>query len=132
MKEVIPQELKYSQSHSWVKVEKDLTIIGISNYAQESMGEIIFVELSPIGREFKRDESFGIVESAKTVSDLFSPLSGTVIDVNSSLLRTPDVINSDPYEAGWMIKLKIKNTLEMDSLLNAEKYRKFIEEESKN
>lgn len=131
MEGILPYELKYSQSHSWVKIEKDLSIIGISDYAQKSMGEIIFVELPPIGKELKKEESFGILESAKAVSDLFSPLSGRVIDVNFSLLRTPDIINSNPYETGWMIKLKMKDTLEIDSLLDAKSYKKFIEEESK-
>ena len=126
------QELKYSPLHSWVKVEGDSGIIGISDYAQKLMGEIIFIELPPIGKELKKGDSFGIIESAKSVSDLFSPLSGEIIDVNFSLNDIPKVINTSVYQSGWIIKLKIKDTSEIDLLLNAEEYAKSVKEENNN
>ncbi len=125
------QELKYSPLHSWVKVEGDSGIIGISDYAQRVMGEIIFIELPSIGKELKKGDSFGIIESAKSVSDLFTPLSGEIIDVNFSLSDIPNVINTSVYQSGWIMKLKINNISEIDLLLNAEEYAKIIKEENK-
>ena len=125
------QELKYSPLHSWVKVEEDLGIIGISDYAQKLMGELVFIELPPVGKELKKGDSFGIIESAKSVSDLFTPLSGKIIDVNFSLTDIPNIINKSVYQSGWIIKLKIDDRSEIDLLLNAEEYEKFVKEENK-
>ncbi|MCK4532520.1 glycine cleavage system protein GcvH [bacterium] len=125
------QELKYSPLHSWVKVEGDLGIIGISDYAQKLMGELVFIELPPVGKELKKGDSFGIIESAKSVSDLFTPLSGKIIDVNFSLTDIPNMINKSVYQSGWIIKLKIDDISEIDLLLNAEEYEKIVKEENK-
>ncbi|MCK5534516.1 glycine cleavage system protein GcvH [bacterium] len=131
MEKKFPQELKYSPEHSWVKIEGDLGIIGISEYAQKLMGEVIFVELPQTGKGLKKGDSFGIIESAKAVSDLISPLSGEIIDVNFSLADNPGIINTSVYQAGWVIKLKIKDRAEIDLLLDAQKYEKFVKEENK-
>ena len=132
MEELFLQKLKYSPLHSWVKVEGDSGIIGISDYAQKLMGEIIFIELPPIGKELKKEDSFGIIESAKSVSDLFTPLSGKIIDVNFSLSDIPNIINTSVYQSGWMIKLKMNDISEIDLLLNAEEYAKIVKEKNKD
>ena len=122
----IPAELKYSKEHEWIRVEEKQATIGITDYAQGELGDIVFVELPNIGDEFVRAQSFGIIEAVKAVSDIYSPISGKVLEVNGALDDDPMVINKDPYGDGWLIKLEIKNISEVDNLLNAEGYKGII------
>lgn len=123
----IPAELKYTKDHEWVRIEGDTAVVGITDFAQKELGDIVFVEIeSEIGGGLSQEEIFGTVEAVKTVSDLFSPLSGEVIEFNTSLEENPEVVNSNPYGEGWMIKIKISDTSEIDKLLSAEAYQKLI------
>lgn len=123
-----PQEYRYTKEHEWVKVEGDTGTIGITNHAQESLGDIVFVELPKPGAEISAGKSFGTVESVKAVSELFAPVSGTVSAVNEELANSPEKINSDAH-GSWMIKLKLKNPGEANGLMNAADYEKFVAEE---
>ncbi len=125
-----PASLLYTKNHEWVKVEANEATIGITDYAQKELGDIVFVELPDVNEELDQSKRFGVVESVKTVSDLFSPLSGKVVDVNTSLEAEPELVNASPFENGWMLKLKIKNKEEIKTLLSAADYKKFVEEES--
>lgn len=122
----IPKELLYTEEHEWVLVEDDVATIGITDYAQGELGDIVFVELPAVGDELKQMEPFGTIEAVKAVSDLFSPVSGTVEEVNSLLEDQPELINKSPYDDGWMIKVKIADKSELDNLLDAEAYEKHI------
>jgi glycine cleavage system H protein len=122
----IPAELKYTKEHEWVRVEGNTAIIGITAFAQGELGDIVYVEVDTLDEEVTQDQVFGTVEAVKTVSDLFSPLSGTVIELNPELADTPELVNSDPYGAGWMIKLDIKNAGELDGLMDAAAYAELI------
>lgn len=124
-----PENLLYTKEHEWIKVEEDTALIGITDYAQRELGDIVFVELPTVGVEVEQMKRFGVVESVKTVSDLFPPVSGKVIEINSSLEAEPELINSSPYEKGWIIKLKIQDGEQLKNLLPAVDYRKFVEEE---
>ena len=117
-----PATVKYSKEHTWARVEGEAVIVGISDYAQDQLGEIVFVELPEIGTTFAADEEFGVVESVKTASDLYSPVSGEVVEVNESLEDGPEVINSDPFGEGWMLKIKPSDGAEIDALLDAQGY----------
>jgi len=122
-----PENLKYTKEHEWIRLEDDqIGVVGITDYAQSELGDIVYVELPPIGKTVKQLESFGTIEAVKAVSDLFSPVSGEVIEVNEKLKDSPDLINKDPYGEGWIIKVKIKDLKELDNLLSAEDYRKLI------
>lgn len=122
-----PNDLKYTQEHEWVKDNGDGTVtIGITDFAQSELGDIVFVELEPEGSEFAKDEVFGTVEAVKTVSELFAPLSGEIIEINELLEDDPELVNNDPYKSGWMVKLKISNASELDDLLTSEKYQEII------
>jgi len=123
-----PTDLKYTKEHEWIKVEGGNATIGITNYAQESLGDIVFVELPKPGAEITAGKTFGTVESVKAVSDLFAPATGTVTDVNGDLATAPEKINKDAQSA-WMIKVTLKNPAEMNSLLSAADYEKFIADE---
>src|SRR5689334_734379 len=123
-----PQDFRYTREHEWVKVEGDTGIIGITDHAQESLGDIVFVELPKPGAEISAGKSFGTVESVKAVSELFAPVSGTVSAVNEDLANSPEKINSDAH-GSWMIKLKLKNPGEANGLMNAADYEKFVAEE---
>lgn len=123
-----PQEYRYTKEHEWVKVEGDTGTIGITEHAQESLGDIVFVELPKPGAEISAGKSFGTVESVKAVSELFAPVSGTVSAVNEELANSPEKINSDAH-GSWMIKLKLKNPGEANGLMNAADYEKFVAEE---
>lgn len=127
----VPEGLLYTKEHEWAKIEDDIAVVGITDYAQEQLGDIVYVELPEVGREVKQMESFGVVESVKAVSELFSPLSGTVEEVNEELNEHPELINQDPYGKGWIIKVKIRDREETKKLLSHEEYRKFVEEEAK-
>lgn len=122
----IPAELKYTKEHEWVRVEGNTAIIGITEFAQGELGDIVYVEVDTLEEEVAQDQVFGTVEAVKTVSDLFSPLSGTVIELNPELADTPELVNSDPYGAGWMIKLDIKDAGELDGLMDAAAYAELI------
>jgi len=121
-----PADLKYTKDHEWARIENDVAIIGITDYAQGELGDIVYVELPQIGDEIAMNETFGTIEAVKAVSDLYGPVSGEVIDVNSALEDTPEIINQDPYNEGWMIKLKIKNMKEVDELLDNSQYEALI------
>lgn len=122
----IPAELKYTKDHEWVKVEGDTAVIGITDFAQGELGDIVYVEVDSLDETVDQEEVFGTVEAVKTVSDLFSPLSGEVIEFNEALEDTPELVNSDPYGEGWMIKLSISDTSQLDDLLSAEDYKELI------
>lgn len=122
----IPNELKYTKDHEWVKIDGDIATVGITDFAQGELGDIVYVEIETEGEEIERGEVFGTVEAVKTVSDLFMPLSGTVEEVNSELESAPEVVNEDPYEKGWMIKIKISDQSEVDDLLSADAYKEVI------
>jgi len=122
----IPDELKYTKDHEWIKIENDIAIIGITDFAQGELGDIVFVEVDSVDEELDREEIFGSIEAVKTVSDLFMPISGEVIEFNESLEENPEQINEDPYNKAWIIKVKITNVSEVDDLLSAEAYSELI------
>jgi glycine cleavage system H protein len=126
MAQNIPTDLKYTKDHEWTKVEGDTVIIGITDFAQSALGDIVFVELPEIGKTLNAHQTFGVVESIKSVSDLYSPISGTVVEVNSGLQDTPELCNAEPYGSAWMIKVKLSNTSEMSTLLSANDYQNFL------
>jgi glycine cleavage system H protein len=119
-------DLKFTKDHEWVKVSGNEAIIGISDYAQSELGEIVFIELPAVGESREKESVFGTVEAVKAVSDLFMPVSGEVLEINSELEGKPELINESPYEAGWMIKVKMSNPAELDALMDASAYEAFI------
>ncbi len=122
----IPQELKYTKDHEWVKIDGDVATVGVTDFAQGELGDIVYVEVETLGETLERDEVFGTVEAVKTVSDLFLPLAGEILEFNESLENTPEKVNSDPYGEGWMIKLKISDQSQMSNLLSPEEYKDLI------
>ena len=128
----IPEELKYTSEHEWVKEEEDYVVIGITDFAQDALGEIVYIELPTEGDEINKGDSFGAVESTKSVSDLFAPLSGEVIEVNEALLDSPEIINEDPYGDGWMIKVKPFEAGELRGCMDFEEYTEIVEKELEN
>jgi len=128
----IPDELKYTKEHEWASIEGNSVTVGITDYAQDALGEIVYIELPGEGDEVTKDEPFGAVESTKSVSDLYAPVSGEVIEVNEMLLDSPEVINEDPYGEGWMIKVKMYDPAELDDLMDAEEYVEYIEKEAES
>ncbi|WP_439152337.1 glycine cleavage system protein GcvH [Winogradskyella sp.] len=122
----IPSELKYTKDHEWIKIEGDTATVGITDFAQGELGDIVYVEVDTLDETLDVEEVFGTVEAVKTVSDLFLPLSGEIIEFNESLEDEPEKVNTDPYGDGWMIKLKISDTSELDNLLSAEDYKDLI------
>ena len=122
----IPSELKYTKDHEWVKIEGDTATIGITDFAQGELGDIVYVDVDTLDDTVAIDEVFGSVEAVKTVSDLFMPLSGEVIEFNENLEDAPEKVNTDPYEDGWMIKIKISNPSEIDKLLSADAYKEVV------
>jgi len=122
----IPSNLKYTKDHEWVSIEGDTATVGITDFAQKELGDIVYVEVETLDQTLDKDEVFGTVEAVKTVSDLFLPLSGEIIEFNDNLERTPEDVNSDPYGKGWMIKIKIVNTAEIDELLSSDAYKQLI------
>lgn len=123
----IPEDLLYTEEHEWVYVEGDTAIVGITDYAQGELGDVVFVELPEVGDHVQQMEPFGSIEAVKTVSDIFAPVSGEVIEVNSNLEESPQLINQDPYGEGWIIKIKMANSKETEGLLTPEEYRNMIE-----
>lgn len=122
-----PEELKYTKEHEWIRSNDDGTAtVGITDFAQSELGDIVFVELEPEGTEFDQDEVFGTVEAVKTVSELFSPVSGEIVEINSELEDDPELVNTDPYGQGWMVKIKLSDPSELDKLLTQEEYQKIV------
>jgi len=122
----IPEELLYTEEHEWVSFEDDVATIGITDYAQSELGDIVFLELPSVGDAVTKGESFGTIEAVKAVSDLFAPVSGEVIEVNENLSDNPEIINESPYKEGWMIRIRITDETEREMLLNAEAYKDII------
>ncbi|MDR7371924.1 glycine cleavage system protein GcvH [Flavobacterium aquidurense] len=122
----IPANLKYTKDHEWVSIEGDVATVGITHFAQKELGDIVYVEVETLDQTLDKDEVFGTVEAVKTVSDLFLPLTGEIIAFNDSLESAPETVNSDPYGAGWMIKIKIADASEIDSLLSDSAYKQLI------
>ncbi|HCY46024.1 MAG TPA: glycine cleavage system protein GcvH [Flavobacteriales bacterium] len=121
-----PQELKYTKDHEWIRIEGDIAVIGITAYAQGELGDIVYVDVDALGETLDAEETFGSVEAVKTVSDLFMPLGGEIIEFNEDLEETPEAVNEDPYGKGWMVKVKISDSSEVDALLSAADYQKII------
>lgn len=122
----LSENLKYTKDHEWVRVEGDVAYVGITDFAQGELGDIVYVDIDTVDKQISKEEVFGTVEAVKTVSDLFSPLSGTVLEFNSSLEANPELVNSDPYGEGWIIKMSVDNTDETGELLSIEDYRELI------
>jgi glycine cleavage system H protein len=122
----IPANLKYTKDHEWVSIDGDVATVGITDFAQKELGDIVYVEVETLDQTLAKDEVFGTVEAVKTVSDLFLPLSGEIIEFNEELESTPESVNSDPYGAGWMIKVKVSDLGELDLLLSSESYKDLI------
>ncbi len=123
----IPEKLKYTKEHEWVKIEGNIATIGITDFAQDQLGDVVFIELPNIGDEFDQMQTFGTIEAVKAVSDMYLPLSGKITEVNADLDDNPMVINSDPFGQGWMVKIEIKKTAEIELLLSPEDYKKILE-----
>jgi len=124
----IPKELRYSEEHEWAMDDENIATIGITDYAQEQLGDIVYIELPETGTQVTKGDKFGVVESVKAVSDLYSPVTGTVVTVNTGLPNTPETVNEEPYGDGWMIRVEMSNPEELDDLMTAAEYEKFIEE----
>jgi len=125
----IPDDLHYSKDHEWVRVDGNVAIVGITDYAQDSLGDVVYVELPKVGDDFAANESFGSVESVKAVSEVFSPVSGEIVGTNEALTDTPEKVNQDPYGDGWMIRVQMSNPGEVDSMLTAAEYEDFTKAE---
>ncbi len=124
----IPDDLKYTKDHEWVKIEGEEATIGITDFAQNELGDIVYIEVGTEGETLDKEETFGTIEAVKTVSDLFMPMSGEVLEFNEELESSPDIVNNDPYGKGWIIKIKLSDPSEADELLTAEKYKELIGE----
>jgi len=122
----IPENLRYTKDHEWIKIDNNITTIGITSFAQGELGDIVFVDIDTEGEELEEGSVFGTIEAVKTVSDLFMPVNGEVTEFNKSLENTPELINSDPYGSGWIIKVSISNTSTLDKLLSSDEYKKLI------
>lgn len=122
----LPENLKYTKDHEWVRVEGDVAYVGITDFAQSELGDIVYVDIDTVDKQVNQDDVFGTVEAVKTVSDLFSPLNGTVLEFNDQLENSPELVNSDPYGEGWIIKLSIDDASQVEGLLTADGYREVI------
>ncbi|MBC5775655.1 glycine cleavage system protein GcvH [Pontibacter sp. KCTC 32443] len=122
----LPENLKYTKDHEWVRIEGDVAYVGITDFAQSELGDIVYVDIDTVDKQISKEDVFGTVEAVKTVSDLFSPLSGTVQEFNEKLEASPELVNSDPYGDGWIIKMSVENNSEVDELLTAAAYRELI------
>ncbi|SHK09312.1 glycine cleavage system protein GcvH [Desulforamulus aeronauticus] len=121
-------DLKYSKEHEWIRVEGSRAVIGITDFAQDSLGDIVFVELPSVGESLEVEDTFGVVESVKTASDLYAPVSGKVVEVNEALADSPELVNREPYGQGWMIVVEISDVSQLENLMDAEQYQKMVEE----
>tara|TARA_B100000287_G_scaffold84402_2_gene77072 strand:+ start:898 stop:1278 length:381 start_codon:yes stop_codon:yes gene_type:complete len=122
----IPDKLKYTNDHEWVKIDGEIAIVGITDFAQSELGDIVYVEINTIGDIVEKDSVFGTVEAVKTVSDLFMPITGEILEVNSALEESPEIINNEPYESGWIIKIKIEDIDQINQLLDSNAYKNII------
>ncbi|MBE0638466.1 MAG: glycine cleavage system protein GcvH [Bacteroidales bacterium] len=122
----IPDNLKYTKDHEWLRLEGDTAIVGITDYAQNELGDIVFVEVETVGEKLEKEETFGTIEAVKTVSDLFMPIAGEVLEFNEELDEHPEIINSDPYNKGWIVKIKPDNVKDVELLLDAKSYKELI------
>lgn len=123
----IPSDLLYSNDHEWVKLDEEIATIGITDFAQQELGDIVYIEIETVGDNLEKEQVFGTVEAVKTVSDLFMPISGKVLEFNTALEDTPETVNYEPYESGWIIKIKIENPSQLKHLLSAEQYKQLIQ-----
>ena len=124
----IPNELKYTKDHEWIAIDGEIATVGITDFAQRELGDIVYVEIDTVGELLKADEVFGTVEAVKTVSDLFIPVEGEILELNEDLETSPEDVNNDPYDKGWMIKMKVSNPGDLDNLLSSDEYKKLIGE----
>ena len=122
-----PDDLKYTKDHEWIKVDGDTAIIGITDFAQNELGDIVYIEVNTVGETLEQEETFGTIEAVKTVSDLFMPVSGEVIEFNEELEGSPDIVNQDPYDKGWIATVKMSDPSEVDALLDVEKYKELVD-----
>jgi len=125
-----PDDLKYTKEHEWIRVEGNTVTIGVTEYAAEQLGDIVYVELPEAGSEYETNDTFGVLESVKAVSDCFAPLNGTVMEANDLLQDSPEIVNEDPYGEGWMIRMEIKDKSQLDKLMDHSKYEEFVKEET--
>jgi glycine cleavage system H protein len=125
----IPEDLRYTREHEWARMKGDRIVVGITDFAQDQLGDVVYVELPDVGDPVKKGEAFGVVESTKAVSELFAPVSGKVVEVNDPLSDAPETINEDAYEEGWMIAIQPSDPKELESLMDAKAYRAFVEEQ---
>ena len=125
---LIPSHLKYTREHEWVLVEGKTITVGISGHAQQQLGDVVYLELPEVGQKISKNKVFGVIESVKAVSDLFSPVSGKVIESNNTLIDQPEIINQDPYQAGWLIKVHASNLSEINDLMDSEAYKMYLKE----
>ena len=121
-----PEKLRYTKDHEWFRLDADIGVVGITDFAQGELGDVVFVELPPVGKQVEQGETFGTIEAVKAVSDLYAPVSGEVIEVNVALEKQSELVNKEPYDGGWMIKIRIKNKSELSNLLDVNKYRELI------
>jgi len=128
---VNPEELHYTASHEWVRIDGDVGTIGITDYAQKELGEIVYLEMPEVGHVFNADEEFGTVESVKAVSELYTPVAGEVVEVNKGAVAEPGIVNDDPFGDGWLIKMKLTTDEEVGKLMTAEQYAKYVQQEEK-
>jgi glycine cleavage system H protein len=126
----IPKDLLYTKEHEWISVQNETGAVGITDHAQKELGDVVYVDLPEIGGRYEAGEAFGSVESVKAVSEVYSPVTGRVLEVNSALSDAPETINQDPYQKGWMIRIKLEDTTELHNLMSAEDYEKYLAEES--
>lgn len=127
-----PEDLKYHEEHTWVRQEGDKLIIGVTNYAQEQLGDVVFIELPEVGTTLEADEPFGTIESPKATNDLVAPVSGEVIERNDEVVETPEVVNEDPYGDGWLIAVKVDENTDLDALMNRDEYRDLVGDEEED
>lgn len=125
-----PEDLKYSEEHEWLRMEGDAAVIGITHFAQDSLGDVVFVELPKVGSDVKQFQKMGEIESVKAVSDLYSPVGGAVIEVNDSLVDSPELVNDSPYGEGWMLKVEVSDSSEIERLMSASEYDALVESQS--
>lgn len=122
----LPESLKYTKDHEWVKIEGNIAIVGITEFAQSELGDIVFVEIDTEDEDLEKEAVFGTIEAVKTVSDLYMPMAGKIIEINENLESQPELVNKEPYDGGWMVKIEIKDKAELDGLINAEEYKALI------
>ncbi|CAN5203334.1 glycine cleavage system protein GcvH [soil metagenome] len=122
-----PSKLKYTKDHEWIKLTDNIAMIGITDFAQQELGDIVYIDITTVGKSLQAEEVFGTVEAVKTVSDLFLPVSGTVLEVNSILEKQPELVNTDPYGNGWIVKIEVSNIQDVDQLMNADDYKALVD-----